>query len=160
MAIITINTIEELQLIGNDSAYPLSGDYELGNDIDASNTVGWNAGAGFDPIGDRWFNEEDDLILEDFTGTFDGKGFTIDGLFINRPDEDNIGLFGSTWDDPDNHVIIKNVNLTNCSITGQMYVGGLVGSVLNENNNTTITNCHVSGTISTRKNEWYIEGLE
>ena len=30
----------------------LSGNYVLGNDIDASDTVNWNDGKGFEPIGD------------------------------------------------------------------------------------------------------------
>lgn len=65
---ITITNITDLQKIGNDPSYPLGGDYELGNDIDASATNTWNAGAGFDPIG---------TYASPFTGTFDGKSYSI-----------------------------------------------------------------------------------
>ena len=44
----TITNATELQAMAND----LTEDYVLGNNIDASATSGWNAGAGFDPIGD------------------------------------------------------------------------------------------------------------
>src|SRR3989338_10877154 len=70
--LIKINTIEELQLIGNNSAYPLNGDYILTQDIDASATVNWNNGAGFKPIGQ-------------FSGVFNGQGYIITNLIINRP---------------------------------------------------------------------------
>jgi hypothetical protein len=46
-----ISTIEELQKIGNDPGYTLDGEYELARDIDVSETVNWNNGAGFTPIG-------------------------------------------------------------------------------------------------------------
>lgn len=48
---IEIDSIEELQLIGNDPGYPLDGDYVLTQDIDASVTQTWNGGEGFAPIG-------------------------------------------------------------------------------------------------------------
>ena len=50
-AVIQIDSIEKLQKIGNDAAYPLNGEYELTQDIDASDTINWNNGAGFKPIG-------------------------------------------------------------------------------------------------------------
>ena len=62
----------------------LDGHYALGASIDASDTTGWNGGAGFAPVGD-----ED----SHFTGTFDGLGHTVSELTIDRPDTDNVGLF-------------------------------------------------------------------
>jgi len=75
---IDIATIEDLQKIGNDSAYPMTGSYVLTQDIDASATATWNSGAGFDPIGD------DD---NPFTGILDGQGHVIFGLVINHPEK-------------------------------------------------------------------------
>ena len=46
---IAIDSIEALQRIGQDPAYPLNGAYVLTGDIDASETVNWNDGAGFLP---------------------------------------------------------------------------------------------------------------
>ena len=38
------------------------------------------------PIGDRWSS---------YTGTFDGQGYTISGLYFNNPTSSYVGLFGS-----------------------------------------------------------------
>ncbi|GAI57064.1 unnamed protein product, partial [marine sediment metagenome] len=66
-----IYDIDDLQAMEDD----LSAYYELANDIDASATVGWNAGGGFAPIGDS---------VNEFVGQLDGKGYTIDSLAKGR----------------------------------------------------------------------------
>lgn len=55
-----ITNASELQAMGGN----LSAHYKLGNDVDASETEGWNNGNGFNPIGDN---------ANRFTGHFDGK---------------------------------------------------------------------------------------
>ncbi len=82
--------------------------YALGSNIDASATSSWNAGAGFAPI-------------SGFTGSFNGLGHSISNLFINLPNIDNVGLFGSTTG------TLTNVGLVNANVTGANFVGGLVG---------------------------------
>lgn len=126
---IIIRTLEELQMIGNDPGYPLSGAYELGNGIDAGPTKSWNSGKGFKPLG---------TTGSKFSGTFDGKGHPIINLYINRPDEDYVGLFGSV------EGTIKNVALDNVTIRGRENVGGLTG----ENIGGTITTCYTSGKVT------------
>ncbi len=72
---IKISSIEELQKIGRDPQYPLDGNYELINDIDATNTRNWNNGKGFKPIA---------LDYEKpFRGKFNGNGYKIINLYIN-----------------------------------------------------------------------------
>lgn len=93
-------------------------DYIQTRDIDASATQFWNSGAGWNPIG--YFNSETDT--EPFTGSYNGNGFVIDGLYINRPQQDNVGLFGYT-----DGSLIKNLGITNANITGKDNVGALVG---------------------------------
>jgi PKD repeat protein len=132
MAII-INTIEELQLIGNDAGYPLDGDYELGNDIDASVTSTWNGGAGFDPIGN----------LADFTGTFDGKYFKITNLYIYRPSMFIVGLFSVC----DSGAEISNLILDNVNIVGQDITGSLCGIADEHGSACTIYNVKSSGSV-------------
>src|SRR5690606_25780957 len=61
-------------------------------------------------------------LSNSFTGTFDGLGHRIDGLVINRPGEDYVGLFGST-----SNATLRNVGLIGGSVSGYRYVGGLVG---------------------------------
>ena len=113
-AVIYISSIEELQKIGNDPGYPLDGEYELTQDIDASATRNWNSGAGFAPIG---------TSSNPFTGKFDGKGHKITGLYINRGSTDYVGLFGFIGPGSE----VKNVGIENCYISGNGFVGGLVG---------------------------------
>jgi len=99
-------------------------------DIDADDTQNWNNGEGFSPIGVGHDNY--------FSGRFDGQNFLIEGLYINRPNLYNIGLFGSI-DGAD----LSNINLENIQINGLNSVGGLVGLSLNSN----IEECHISGNI-------------
>jgi len=77
-ALTTITNVAGLQAMQSN----LSEDYVLGNDIDASNTINWNSGAGFVPVG---------TLASSFMGSFDGNGFTITGLYINRPSTDYDG---------------------------------------------------------------------
>jgi len=132
-----IQDVNDLQ----DMDLDLTAYYELGNDIDASATVGWNGGLGFDPIG----NYDGAHPEYAFTGNFDGKGYTITDLFINRPTEDFIGLFGYTgtpvtgW--------IRNVGLIDVDFTGKdANIGGLVG--FHEWASHDITNCYTTGIIN------------
>ncbi len=85
------------------------------SDIDASLTSEWTGGAGWTPIGNS---------TSIYNGSYDGKGFLIDGLFINQPSIDHIGLFGYTSPS----TFIKNLGLINVNIIGKRIVGGLVGS--------------------------------
>ncbi|ADG93734.1 filamentous hemagglutinin family outer membrane protein [Arcobacter nitrofigilis DSM 7299] len=133
---VIINNINQLQWI----TQALNGRYELGSNIDASDTRNWNSDGsggyyGFKQLGD---NSTDNIDTR-FTGVFDGKGYVIDGLYINRGGEDYVGLFGYT-----NGTTISNVGLTNVDITGRDLVGGLVGGEASS----TITNSYVTGNVS------------
>ena len=84
--------------------------------INASVTAGWNdveGAEGFEPIGELFDNPT-------FDGNFQGNGFTISGLFINRP-FDSVGLFAGVGDSG----TIDNVVLSGASVTGGDLVGGL-----------------------------------
>ncbi|EKD27600.1 MAG: hypothetical protein ACD_79C00661G0001, partial [uncultured bacterium] len=104
----TINDVVDLQLMAVD----LTETYILANNIDASGTVNWNGGLGFDPV-------------DAFTGSFNGANYNIDHLFINRPTEDNIGLFSYINDTPQ----VYNTHIINADITGQNSVGILIGDI-------------------------------
>ena len=99
----------------------LGGNYILMNDLD-STTAGYgelagsaaNQGKGWQPIG-----TSDDP----FAGCFDGEGYEISDMFINRPDESVVGLFGAV----DARGVIQNVKVVNANVTGEWAVGGLVG---------------------------------
>ena len=116
----------------------LRGNHVLMNDLD-STTAGYtelasptaNQGKGWQPIGTA-----DDL----FIGTFDGQGYEIRDLFIYRPDESDVGLFGVV----DEGGVIENVGVVNGNVTGYDDVGGLVGY----NNKGTVTDSYYSGSVT------------
>ena len=116
-----LETCIDLEGVSDDT----SGDYVLMNDIDCSMTAGWNSGLGFEPI-------------SLFSGTFDGNGHIISGLYINRPSTLNVGLFSSVQG------VVKNVNLVNVNITGGQYVGAFAGSC----SSCLLSNLHSSGNVS------------
>jgi hypothetical protein len=109
----TSNNGMDLQGIGG----RLSGNFALGADIDASTTSGWNGGQGFNPIGSAG---------TPFTGRFTGLGHSISGLTINRTDSIRVGLFGLV-----NNSIIRDVQLTGFSVSGNISAGLLAGAAFN-----------------------------
>ncbi|WP_334077152.1 S-layer homology domain-containing protein [Paenibacillus sanfengchensis] len=101
-----INSAAQLNNVRNH----LNGHFVLGGDIDLS---GYGSGQGWVPIG---------TDKAGFTGTIDGQGYTIRHLTSLRPGGGLIGLFG--YIDGAN---IKNLHLSDVTISGSMYVGGLAG---------------------------------
>ena len=125
---VIINNINQLQWVNT----ALNGTYELGSDIDASDTLNWTDG--FDPLGDT---------SAAFGGTFDGNGYVIDGLYINRSSEDYVGLFGYIVGD-NASTQISDVGLTNVDITGASNTGGLIG----QSRYSIISNSYVEGDVT------------
>jgi hypothetical protein len=112
-----IRTWRDLNAIRDD----LSARYILVNDLGPA-TAGYvelasetaNQGKGWEPIG-----TSDDQ----FIGSFDGQRYEIEDLFINRPDESYVGLFGEVGQEG----VTKNVGVMNVTVIGDDYVGGLAG---------------------------------
>jgi filamentous hemagglutinin family protein len=100
----------------------------LVNNIDAIGTSRWNAGAGFVPIGtDGAGNGWDGTAytvagLNGFSGVFNGNGFVVSNLFINRSSTVYQGLLGVLTGS------IGSLGLTNVNVTGGADTGGLVGA--------------------------------
>jgi len=99
----------------------LGGCYLLMNDLN-STTAGYKElasvtaddGKGWQPIGtsDR-----------PFTASFDGQGHEIRDMFVHRPDEYLVGLFGAV----DMGGVIQNVKILDANVAGEWAVGCLVG---------------------------------
>jgi hypothetical protein len=121
-----VSTLDQLQDLDKN----LNKHFILINNIDASATSTWNNGAGSKPIDLGNWNG--------FIGGFDGDGYVISNLFINRPSTDYIGLF---------HILgsgtIFDVGIVNADVTGGYYTGALVGWQLGA-----ISNCHASGSVT------------
>ncbi len=92
----------------------LDGWFALRNAIDANYTA---SNGGFNPIGT---GTGDDA----FTGRFDGLGYNIFGLNINKADATNVGLFGYAGND----AYIRNFTINGGTITGGTNVGAAVGA--------------------------------
>lgn len=123
-------------LQGMDTSGFSTASFALIQDIDAGGTAGWNAGAGFDPIGEPQVEDTP------FGGTFDGQGNTINGLVINQPgSSDPVGLFGQVAGGAD----IRNVELADVNIVGGNETGALVGSLSTDS---LVENVLASGSVS------------
>jgi hypothetical protein len=140
--VIMIYTLDDLNKIGRDPAFPLDADYALANDIDASASREMNDGDGFDPIG--WNESGRNSTPFYFTGTFDGRRHVISNLYINRRGVHgrsyNIGLFA--WIETGGR--ISELGLVNIDIIA--LDSDRVGALAGVNRGTTI-NCYSTGTI-------------
>lgn len=121
-----ITNAGELFEVRND----LSASYKMMNDVDLTEWIEENnPQSGWGPI-------------NNFSGDFDGNGKRIYGLYINRPTENHIGLFGVLGAG-----VIHNIQIQHADITGNTEVGVIAGTCL-ENNaifDNTIINSKVTG---------------
>jgi hypothetical protein len=130
---VEIRTWSDLNSIRNN----LGGSYILMNNLN-STTAGYgelasasaNQGKGWQPIGN---------FSAQFTGTFNGQGYRISDLFINRPDETYVGLFGVV----DNGGVIQGISMVNAHVTGYTGVSGLMGG-----NEGTVINSYSTGNVT------------
>mgnify|MGYP002665974634 CR=1 FL=1 len=111
------------------------------------NDIVWNEGTFAD---DGKFTKKDGLTStpeewtpignssNKYTGTFDGNGHTIKGLYINSG-SGNVGLFGYVGSGGK----VQNVGVIDGYIKGNYSVGGVCGE-----NSGTIENCYNTGTVS------------
>ena len=116
-----ISTADELRLFAsmvNGGQTSISA--KLTADIELNNTTGWenwsesNAPANsWTPIGSN---------ANPFTGTFDGQGHTVSGIFVNSSNNCQ-GFFGAT-----NGATIINLHTAQGYIRGNGSVGGIVGN--------------------------------
>lgn len=94
-----------------------------GNVTNGSNFVAWT------PIG---FN------YQNYIGTFDGKGYTVSGLYFNDTSKEKVGLFGRV----DSGGKISNVGVLDSYFQFRMQGGGICGLNYGE-----INNCTNDGTV-------------
>lgn len=145
----------------------LAGDYVLANNIDCSDTINWNGGEGFIPVG----KPSDSLDMAHmFTGSFDGAGYKITDLYINRPDETYVGLFGYAGYNTISNLVVESAviiglgeggdhavgtigvlqygTLNGCSITDTIIRGGdRAGGIAGVANNADIYDCIFDGIV-------------
>ncbi len=108
----------------------------LGDDIDLNN-INWT------PVG---------TLTNMFKGTFDGNGKTVSNLYVNRPDDGGVGLFGYVT-----QATIKNLTVENANVTGYQEVAAIVAGGTYET--FTVSNCHVNGDINVKAEYAYAAGI-
>ncbi|MCA9460053.1 MAG: hypothetical protein KC550_05895, partial [Nanoarchaeota archaeon] len=100
-------------------------------DINCSDTINWNSGNGFIPIGP---------YPSYFKGSLNGQNYSVQNLFINKSGF-GVGLIGSMQNGN-----ITDLGLINISVFGGSQTGGLVGLIyLGHDNN--INNVYTTGRV-------------
>ena len=109
-------------------------------DIDASATSTWNSNGSGGYYGWRPIGEYVNPNYYDFKGSYNGQGYVISNLYINRYDNHqyNVGLFGYCT-----NATFANIGLVNASVKAYNSVGILVGVP----ESCTIQNCHSTGAV-------------
>lgn len=140
-AAISISTCLELQNMELD----LTADYVLAGPIDCSDTINWNGGEGFIPVGD----------VTPFTGTLDGQGFVISDLYIHNTTGAYAGLFSTT----DAGFQVSNLGMENVSIYGESSrIGSVAGWI--KGSSSVVSNCYATGNVTNGGTSYsYIGGL-
>ncbi len=134
---------DEYQLSNLNNLYWLSSNsskwnmhYKQTADIDASFTEYWNSGSGWSSVGQS--------SSSPFSGSYNGQGYIISGLYLNRSASDDQGFFGEIDHYSTAQTTIQNIHLINVNITGYENVGALAGHVYYR---TTIENCSSTGNV-------------
>lgn len=128
-----INSLDNLYWI---SQNPSSWDkyFLQTSDINAAATSTWDSNKGWTPIGND---------VTKFTGEYNGANYVISNLFIDRPLENNVGLFGHVGSNTE-ATLISSLGITNSTISGARGVGALIGRVTG-NQTTIIEYCFAIG---------------
>ncbi len=110
--------------------------YELAANIDFTNTK-W----GRNDTGAKFVSKEGWEPIANFSAIFDGNGFAIRALYVNRPSSDEVALFSHIRS---SSALLNQMNLEEVWVRGKSYVAGLVAQQVE---GARITNSRVSGTI-------------
>jgi len=110
----------------NDTRLDFTGNYTLNNTIDCSDTRNWRSGLGFPVIGSTAFS-----------GTLNGQGYNITGLYMSSGATNSVGLFRTISG------TVKNVGMIDVNISCGYNCGMLAAYTSG-----TINNSFVMGNIS------------
>ncbi|MFC1774791.1 GLUG motif-containing protein [Nanoarchaeota archaeon] len=149
----------------NETRNNLTAYYVLTNDVNCSDTVNWDSGKGFDPIG----------TMTDFEGHLDGQNHIVHDLFIKDQFVSGSALFSNIEAGSVRNLGLVNVDITSVgypctaslvgyldfysvidnvyatgSVNGSSLTGGLVGSSSSRSN---ITNSHANVTVISDSSE-------
>ena len=126
------------------TGYELVADLDFDTNASGDSDEGdahWNNGRGWEPIG-RPASLAFYWLSELFLATFDGNGHVISNLYVNRPDEPFVGLFGFIESYQLSRGLVRNVGLADVDVSGSWATGSLAGQ-----NQALIENCHATGRV-------------
>ena len=133
------STTKRMGCPGTCTGYELTAnlDFDENGDgqITSADSTYWNGGAGWAPIA----SDTPSVQASRYQGDFNGNGYTINNLFINRGNGSDVGLFGGTH----YNSRIESLGVTNANVRGQNYVGILVGALYGE-----IVACYTTGAVT------------
>ena len=132
-----ISTIEHLNAIRG--GY-LDDHFLLTTDLDFSGYTYDDPAKGWLPVGHDTDSGSGFYEGTPFAGSFDGAGHVIRDLHIYRRGEDFVGLFGLLWGGS-----IVSLGLEDLELTGDEYVGGLVGDIDKDG---TVTGSYATGSVT------------
>jgi len=149
----TITTAEQLaglaQLVNSGTSME-GKTIKLGDDIVLNNTAGWENWASNNSGLRQWMpigiHTTATATARPFSGTFNGDGYTVSGVYINGGYSQ--GLFGFSQG------TIKNLGVVASYINGGERASGLVGT-----NEGSISNSYATGNVSGCGNNTYASGL-
>lgn len=98
----------------------------------------WESSKGWIPLGGST------AFTGDYDGYYGSVYHTISNLYINRPDEDLVGLFGKMEGTSTDTAELNNIKLQTVNIKGRSGVGSLLGKI-NDNQYVVIDRCSVVG---------------
>jgi signal transduction histidine kinase len=130
-----INTCQQLQDMTNN----LVDNFELGQNIDCSNSANWNNGKGFAPIG----CQADTSTYVPFTGALEGNNYTVSNLNIDGASCYLGAIFASTSD-----ALIQDLTISGPvmrSVPGYAYANAVVSGY---DQGSTFNNIHINGDFS------------
>ena len=109
--------------------------FKLVNNIDCSDTVNWNNGAGWDPVR---------ADVNPFQGTFDGQGYTISDLYI-KSGQTTVGLIEYAEAATIRNIILSDVIIDADNTISGPVAGSILGAALD---GTVLTDIVVTGRVS------------
>lgn len=148
----SISSADEMQLLsdfvnsGNDTS---GATFYLTDDIILAGKAATSGDHGWIPIGKDFTINDLSSVAYMFRGTFDGRGYTVYGLYITNEKGDNLGLFGRVRGGT-----IKNVGVCG-GIVGELNCGGIVGKI----DDGRIENCWSAVNIQSEHSTGGIAGL-
>jgi hypothetical protein len=165
--LIEISTLQELDLMRYDLAgTSLNGDstgcpatgcngYELvadldfdtnGNGVADAGDLFWNNGQGWEPVGDTDGGPAyaQKKTTGAFGGIFNGNGFQLSNMYIDRPNDAWVGLFANTY-----HSSVSDVVFNGALINGEDATGVLSGGL----NDTEVSRVRIKSSLVSGVNE-------